>query len=100
MYLTNSLSLPKVKKFTHNHNTYVLKMQPWRFKLFLLFFQKYIATIPLVMYFCGFASSLVMKSVSKRIGTSVSVSFLLLISSASAFQTEVYETHHTSFPSL
>ncbi|XP_056585973.1 major facilitator superfamily domain-containing protein 12 [Triplophysa dalaica] len=43
MYLTNSLSLPK----------------------------KYIATIPLVMYFCGFVSSLVMKSVSKQIGVSM-----------------------------
>ncbi|XP_056320371.1 major facilitator superfamily domain-containing protein 12 [Danio aesculapii] len=43
MYLTNSLSLPK----------------------------NYIATIPLVMYVSGFVSSLVMKPVSKWIGTSM-----------------------------
>ncbi|XP_077079090.1 major facilitator superfamily domain-containing protein 12 [Siphateles boraxobius] len=43
MYLTNSLSLPK----------------------------NYIATIPLVMYVSGLVSSLVMKSVNKRIGTSM-----------------------------
>ncbi|XP_051963933.1 major facilitator superfamily domain-containing protein 12 [Xyrauchen texanus] len=43
MYLTSTLSLPK----------------------------NYIATIPLVMYVCGFVSSLVMKPVSKQIGTSM-----------------------------
>ncbi|XP_062873111.1 major facilitator superfamily domain-containing protein 12a [Trichomycterus rosablanca] len=44
MYLTNTLLLPK----------------------------KYIATIPLVMYMSGFASSLIMKPLSKLIGTSMS----------------------------
>ncbi|MBN3301892.1 MFS12 protein, partial [Amia calva] len=57
MYLTNSLMLPK----------------------------NYIATIPLVMYVCGFVSSLVMKPVNKLIGRNITYFIGLLLILAFAY---------------
>lgn len=81
MYLINTLALDKVKEatvcFTFVPSLHGAVMAPflprvsWCSFFFSLSQQKFIATIPLVMYLSGFLSSFIMKPLSKLIGKCV-----------------------------
>lgn len=72
MYLTNSLLLSKVGAGQVRGHVGRCPDVAWGSSPYSCPLQKYIATIPLVMYVSGFLSSFLMKPVNKWIGRNVS----------------------------
>ena len=72
MYLTYSLHLPKVSRVGRLGQGSLSLLSQARRACTLSTPQRFIATIPLVMYLSGFCSSFLMKPVNKCIGRNVS----------------------------
>lgn len=72
MYLTYSLHLPKVSRADRLGQGSLSLLSQARRVCALSTPQRFIATIPLVMYLSGFCSSFLMKPVNKCIGRNVS----------------------------